>query len=70
MKIQSNPIEIYGIADTKSTTGGAQSVISTTETFFEGFLVDNYKFIDENECFHYMNLILDQDYELPKCWNL
>lgn len=47
-----------------ATTGTAQSVISTTETFFEGFLVDNYKFIDINECFHYMNIILDQDYEL------
>ena len=49
-----------------STTGTAQSVISTTETFFEGFLVDNYKFIDINECFHFMNLVLEQDYKLPK----
>lgn len=48
-----------------ATTGTAQSVISTTETFFEGFLVDNYKFIDINECFHYMNLIRKQDYKLP-----
>lgn len=49
-----------------ATTGTAQSVISTTETFFEGFLVDNYKFIDINECFHYMNSILVQDYKLEK----
>lgn len=49
-----------------STTGTAQSVISTTETFFEGFLVDNYKFIDINECFHFMNLVLEQEYKLPK----
>ena len=49
-----------------STTGTAQSVISTTETFFEGFLADNYKFIDINECFHFMNLVLEQDYKLPK----
>ena len=49
-----------------ATTGTAQSVISTTETFFEGYLVDNYKFIDINECFHYMYLILNQDYELQK----
>jgi hypothetical protein len=49
-----------------ATTGTAQSVISTTETLFEGFLVDNYKFIDINECFHYMNTIIGEDYKLPK----
>lgn len=48
-----------------ATTGTAQSVISTTETLFEGFLIDNYKFIDINECFHFMNMILEQDIELP-----
>jgi hypothetical protein len=46
-------------------TGTAQSIISTTKTFFEGFLMNNYKFIDTNECFHFMNLVLEQDYELP-----
>ncbi len=49
-----------------STTGTAQSVISTTETFFEAFLVDNYKFIDINECFFYMNSVISQDYEIKK----
>ena len=50
-----------------ATTGTAQSVISTTETLFEAFLVDNYKFIDINECFHFMNLVLDQkDTDLDK----
>lgn len=47
-----------------ATTGTAQSVISTTETFFEGYLVDNYKFIDINECFYFMNLALKSDYEI------
>ena len=47
-----------------ATTGTAQSVISTTETLFEGFLVDNYQFIDINECFHFMETILDDDYKL------
>lgn len=47
-----------------ATTGTAQSVISTTETLFESFLVDNFKFIDINEAFHYMNTILETDYEL------
>ena len=49
-----------------ATTGSAQSIISTTETLFEGFLVDNYKFIDINEAFHYMNYILSQDYKMPE----
>ena len=50
-----------------ATTSTAQSVISTTETFFEAFLVDNYKFIDINECLFYMNTIIKQDYEI-KSW--
>lgn len=37
-----------------ATTGTAQSVISTTEQLFEFFLVDNYKFLDVNEAFEYM----------------
>ena len=49
-----------------ATTGTAQSVISTTETLFEGYLVDNYKFIDDNECYHFINEILKQDYKIPK----
>ena len=46
-------------------TATAQSVISTTETFFESFLTDNYKFIDINEAFHYMNKIREQAYDVP-----
>ena len=56
----------YSVWSGPATTGTAQSIIATTETFFEGFLVDNYKFIDINECFHFMNEVLKQDYELPK----
>lgn len=52
-----------------ATTGTAQSVISTTETLFEGYLVDNYKFIDDNECYHFINEILKQDYKIPK-WEI
>lgn len=47
-----------------ATTGTSQSVISTTETLFESFLVDNFKFIDINEAFHYMNTILETNYKL------
>lgn len=49
-----------------ATTGAAQSVISTTETLFEALIVDNYKFIDINEMFFYIQSILNQDYDLPK----
>lgn len=49
-----------------ATTSTAQSVISTTETLFEAVLVDNYKFIDLNECFIFMDSVLKQDYEIPK----
>lgn len=54
----------YSTYSGPATTGVAQSVISTTETLFESFLVDNFKFIDINEAFHYMNTILQTDYEL------
>lgn len=48
-----------------ATTSTAQSVISTTETLFEAVLVDNYKFIDINECFIFIESVLKQDYEIP-----
>jgi len=43
-----------------STTLSAQSVISTTEQTFEAFLSDNYVFIDINECYHWMECILNE----------
>lgn len=54
----------YSLWSGPATTITAQSVISTTETTFEAFLVDNFKFTDINECFAWMNTILNQDYEL------
>lgn len=48
-----------------ATTCSAQSCIATTETFFEAFLADNYKFIDIDECFFFMCGILDQEYDIP-----
>lgn len=47
-----------------ATTKSAQSVISTTETVFEAFLVDNFIFIDFNECVTWINTVLSEDYEL------
>lgn len=49
-----------------ATTLTAQSVISTTMGVFEAVVGDNFKFLDINECFHWMNLIVEQDYEMPK----
>ena len=44
-------------------TGGAQQVISTCEQCFEGFVADNYNFIDITECIEWLNLVLsDFDY--------
>lgn len=53
-----------------ATTLTAQSVISTTETTFEAFLSDNFQFIDINECFHWLNIIINQDYELDEFINI
>lgn len=47
-----------------ATTGTGQSVIGNCETLFEAFLVYNYKFIDINEVFVYMESLLKEDYEL------
>ena len=47
-----------------STTSTAQSVISTTETLFEGLLVDNLLFTCLDDCFHFLNLAKELDYEI------
>ena len=38
-----------------ATTLSAQSVISTAKNFFEGFLADNYPFINSSELIHWIN---------------
>lgn len=47
-----------------ATTKSAQSVISSTETTFEAFLVDNFIFIDYNECISWINTVLHEDFVL------
>lgn len=47
-----------------ATTLTAQSVISTTETAFEGFLADNYLFIDFNELIDWSKCVLAEEQEL------
>lgn len=41
-----------------ATTLTAQSVISTTETLFEGFIADNYQFINLTECIEWCRKVL------------
>lgn len=45
-------------------TGAAQSVITTTETAFEGFFADNFLFLDMDDCLHWCKEIISQDYEI------
>lgn len=46
-----------------ATTGGAQATISSCEQMFEGFVADNYDFINLTECMEWMNTALeDFDY--------
>lgn len=47
-----------------ATTSSAQSAISTTETTFEAFLVDNFVFIHFNECIDWLNSVLSNKIEL------
>ncbi len=54
----------YSLWSGPATTLTAQSVISTTETAFEGFLGDNYLFIDLNEFFDWAKVVLEEDWEL------
>ena len=49
-----------------ATTGTAQSVITTTETAFEGFFADNFLFIDMDECLHWCKVVIEQDYEVEE----
>ena len=56
----------YSLWSGPATTLTAQSVISTTETAFEGFLGDNYLFIDLNEFFDWAKVVLEEDWELDE----
>ena len=56
----------YSLYSGPATTLSAQSVISTTENFFESLLGDNYRFMDLNELFHWINTVLEEDIEFDK----
>ena len=50
----------YSTYSGPATTTSAQMVISTTENTFEAFLADNYNFIDLNELFDWMYVVLEK----------
>lgn len=49
-----------------ATTLMAQSIITTMAAFFEGFVGDNQKFFNNNECFDWMNAVIQKDEKIPK----
>lgn len=48
-----------------ATTLMAQSIITTMAAFFEGFVGDNQKFFNVNECFDWMNVVIHKDTKVP-----
>lgn len=49
-----------------ATTLMAQSIITTMAAFFEGFVGDNQKFFNVNECYDWMNVVISKEGEIPK----
>lgn len=49
-----------------ATTLMAQSIITTMAAFFEGFIGDNQKFFNVNECYDWMQAVLKKKEEIPK----
>lgn len=49
-----------------ATTLMAQSIITTMAAFFEGYVGDNQKFFHVNECFDWMNTVIQKSDKIPK----
>lgn len=49
-----------------ATTLMAQSIITTMAAFFEGYVGDNQKYFHANECFDWMNAVIQKSEKLPK----
>ena len=58
--------QLYNKYTAASTTGTAQSLISTTAVAFESFIGDNVKFKSFGECIVFMVNIINEKYELPR----
>lgn len=59
----------YSLYSGPATTASAQSVISTANATFEGFIMDNFYFYDINECFNWLlsvNRKIDEDASIDK----
>lgn len=55
---------LFNMYTAASVTGSGQSLISTTEQAFEGFLSNNVIFNSINECYTFLNNILNEKYEM------
>jgi len=53
---------LFNMYTAPSVTGSGQSLISTTEQAFESFLANNSLFNNINECFTFMNNVLNEEY--------
>lgn len=56
----------YNKMTAPATTLTAQSVISTCMTTFEAFLVSNFSFVDINECYYWISVVLKEDEKVDK----
>lgn len=56
----------YNVYTATSVTSTGQSLISTTETAFEHFLSNNVMFLDIDDCRHYVNNIIREDYNMDE----
>lgn len=57
--------QLYNLYTAGSTTGTAQSLISTTGMAFESFMKDNVRFKTLDECFVFIHNIVREDHKLP-----
>lgn len=55
----------YSVWSGPATTCTAQSCISTAYATFEAFIMDNFLFINVNECFHWLNEVVKEIKENP-----
>lgn len=53
-----------------ATTLMAQSIITTMAALFEGYVGDNQKFFHINECFDWMNKVIEKNQKIPKWVNI
>lgn len=55
----------YNAFSPAATTLMAQSIITTMAAFFEGYIGNNHKFFNINECVDWMNTVVKKDQKIP-----